>query len=111
MNSEQTKVVMDEVIKVVERLASDFDERLSAFEQVAGVQVARLTDDDEDRTDFQHNQLAALGGAGLAQWDGKTKTWRVVVNGVEAVAIEGDELVVERSDGSVDRTPITRKAA
>lgn len=105
LDDNTSELLIEELVTMLERVITKFDNRVEAMEAWTGVEILR--DMDPDRTDYRKGTLASIGGGGLQQWTGSE--WRTVVNGVESVKIEADTLIVERSDGTVDRSPI-RKA-
>lgn len=102
--NEMALKLIEEVVSTVETVISDMSKRISALEAETGVEILR--DFDEDKTDWRHNQLAVVGGGGLKQWNARTKTWRVVTNGVEAVTYDNGFICVERTDGTIEKTPL-----
>lgn len=103
MTNEQIPLIIEEVVKELERIITQIDARLEALENETGVHI--LNGYDEDRTDYPHNTLAKTGGGALQQYDAESKTWRVVVNTIESVDIvqaDGTAMLrLEKSDGTI----------
>lgn len=106
LDDNTSELLIEELVTMLERVITKFDNRVEAMEAWTGVEILR--DMDPDRTDYRKGTLASIGGGGLQQWTGSE--WRTVVNGMESVKIEGETLIVERSDGRVDRSPIKKAA-
>ena len=99
-------MLIDEICVTLDRVVTGFNARIEALEADTGLTIFHGID--EDRT-YPEGALASIGGAGLMIHEaGK---WRPVVNGIKAVRFEGETFVVERSDGTVQRSPIKKAQA
>ncbi|OEO30900.1 hypothetical protein VW23_001245 [Devosia insulae DS-56] len=103
---QHSDMIVEEIVSTLEKVIGQIGRRLDALEAETGVEIVR--DMDPDRTDYRKGTLASIGGGGLQQWTGTS--WHTVLNGVESVKVEGDTLVVERSDGTVQRSAIKKTA-
>jgi hypothetical protein len=102
---EQTSMMItEELVSSLEKVISKIEKSFDDLKAETGVQI--INGIDPDRTDYRKNQLASVGGGGLMQWTGTR--WRTVLNGVEAVKIEGDSLIVERSNGVIEKSQIKK---
>lgn len=103
---QHSEMLIEEVVASLEKIVGGINSRLDALEAETGVEI--LNGYDEDRNDYRHNQLAKIGGGGVAQWNAQKKEWRVIVNTVESVKIEGETLVIEKSDGTISKSAIIK---
>ncbi|SMQ61953.1 hypothetical protein SAMN06295905_0595 [Devosia lucknowensis] len=105
LDENSSAMLIDHITDTLETMATDFNDRLADLEALAGVKV--LEGFDEDQTNYRVGQLCTVGGGSLLQWTAEKK-WRPVVNGIEKVWFEGDTLMIERWDGTIQKSQIKK---
>lgn len=97
--------IIEKLVETLEDVVSEINSRLDVLEAETGLEIVK--DMDPERN-YPKGTLANVGGAGLKLWTGSQ--WRTVMNGVESVKVEGDTLIVERSDGTIEKSAIKKTA-
>ncbi|MHA6690312.1 hypothetical protein [Devosia sp. A449] len=104
---EQTSMMItEELVSSLEKVISKIEKSFDDLRAETGVQI--INGFDPDRTGYRKGQLASNGGGSLWQFTGPETGWRTITNGVESVKIEGDWLVVERSNGVIEKSQIKK---
>lgn len=97
--------IVDKLVELLEDVVGEINSRLDVLESETGLEIVK--DMDPERA-YPKGTLANVGGAGLKLWTGSQ--WRTVMNGVESVKVDGDTLIVERSDGTIEKSVIKNAA-